>query len=397
MKMKNINRLLILAGSMFLLLKPFEGISQYVYSDANLQKQLDKARNDVYNEKFDEAVAKYAILVKNNDNKTVSAEYAYVLALSGCYEGAVMNIDKVFASGQVDKDVLFYTSQVLRLMEYDPIANLFWTFSYDKKLFAPSWISGQYRSFVEKYHYPASINTDGFGTALQRANKLAEHRQYFQSIVLFLELIDSYPDEYLPYIGLSALWENIGYRREAEKYLRKGIEKMGKDKFKIDPFGAYEKHLEKLKANNTNVPMALQQHQNNDVASNAMRSKRFTYYGISYINKAWAVNWKYGHYSSENTFFTIGLGYYNYEKTNTFSVDISFMGKAWGFFLGGLSLSGRLSGGEFGLGVGPSVGFAIPLPDGKSSIDILGNMNMYFQKANMSVGLSASIGYTRYF
>ena len=72
------------------------------------------------------------------------------------------------------------------------------------------------------------------------------------------------------------------------------------------------------------------------------------------------------------------------------------MGKAWGFFLGGVSLSGQLSGGEFGLGVGPSAGFAIPLPDGKSSIDILGSINVSVQ-GSLNVGASASIGYTRYF
>ena len=277
--MKNTNRILFIAGFVFLLVKPFDGVSQYVYDvyeNASLQWQLNQARNDVCNEKFGDAVARYAELVKENDNKTVSAEYAYALALAGCYDGAVMNLDKIIASGQVDKYVLFYTSQVLKLMEYDSIANLVWTFSYGKKSFAPSWISGQYRSFEEKYHYPATINTDDLGAALQRANKLAERKQYIQSMVLFLELTETYPNHYLPFIGLSALLENLGYNKEAEKYLRKGVEKMGKDKYKIDPFGAYEKHLEKLKANNTNVPMALQQHKNNDAASNALKSKSFT-------------------------------------------------------------------------------------------------------------------------
>ena len=148
----------------------------------------------------------------------MSAEYAYALALSGCYDGAIMNLDKIIASGQADKDVLFYISQVLKLMEYDTVANVFWT---QELSYPPSWISGQHQSFVEKYKRPASINTDNLGTTLQRAKKLADHRQYIQSMVLFLELIETYPDQYLPCVGLSALLENLGFKNAALDYLQK--------------------------------------------------------------------------------------------------------------------------------------------------------------------------------
>lgn len=126
--MKSNKIIILFVACTALLLLSLTSIAQGVYTDASLQKQLDEARRNVVNEQFVDAVTKYAALVKSNDNMTVSAEYAYALALSGCYDGAIMNLDKIFASGQVDKDVLFYTSQVLRLMEYDSIADLFWTF-----------------------------------------------------------------------------------------------------------------------------------------------------------------------------------------------------------------------------------------------------------------------------
>ena len=394
--MRDIIRKLLLLTIVILLFKPFEGMSQYVYSEANLQRQLNEARNNVFNEKFNDAVAKYAMLVKNSDNKTVSAEYAYALALSGCYDGAIMNLDKIIASGQADKDVLFYTSQVLKLMEYDSIADLFWSFSYSTKSFAPSWISGQYLSFVEKNHYPATINTDDLGTALQRANKLAEQHQCIQALVLFLELIEVYPDEYLPFIGLSALMENLGYKKEAAKYLRKGIEKMGTDKYKIDPNGVFDKHLETLRSSSDNSEKGFQTPKSEEI--NSWTSRSFTHYGVSYINKAWAICWKYGYYSSETSFFTIGYNFFEYDKTKTHMIHLS-CNSAFGksVFYGGIDLSAQLSGGKFGFGVGPCVGCAIPLPGRKSSIDIYGVVNMNFQGEMISLVTTASIGYTRYF
>lgn len=394
--MSSIIRKLLLLTIAILLFKPFEGMSQYVYSDAHLQKQLNEARNDVYNEKFSDAVTKYSVLVKSNDNKTVSAEYAYVLALTGCYDGAIMNLDKIFASGQVDKDVLFYTSQVLKLMEYDSIADLFWKYGIVNKSYPPCWISGQYLSFVEKYHYPATINTDDLGTALQRANKLADHRQYIQSMVLFLELIETYPDQYLPCIGLSALLENLGFKKTAIDYLQKGIEKMGskEDKFKIDPFGTYDKHLQELKTSDNADKVSLQAEK--PETTNSKKYKSFSYYGLSYINKTLALNWKYGIYWKDNSFFTFGFSYYNYNNTGTYSVDIASNGKFWNVCFAGINLSAQWSSDSFSFGIGPCFGLSIPISGGKSSFDLMGGINVYLP-AEISSTSYSSIGFTHYF
>lgn len=392
--MKTINKILLIAGFAFFLFRPIDGLTQYVYSDAKLQKQLDQARNDVYQEKFHEAIAKYAALVKSNDDKTVSVEYAYALALTGCYSGAIMNLDKVLASGQADKDVLFYTSQVLKLMEYDSVADVFWSYGKLNKAYPPSWISGRYKEFARKYRHAATINTDDLATALQRANKLAERHQIVQSLVLFLELIDFYPDEYLPYVGLSALWENLGCLKEAEKSLSTGIEKMGKNKYQIDPFGHYEKHLEALKACNGVESKVMQQPPSN--GSNGNNPKRFSYFGISYINKSWAFNWKYGLYVDANSSFSAGFGLFISDGIANYSADLSVMVKVGKVFLAGANISAQFSKEYFRFGLGPTLGFAIPLSNGKSSIDILSTLNIYMQK-EIQMGSSVSIGYTHYF
>lgn len=395
--MSDIIRKLLFLTIAILLFKPFEGMSQYVYSDAKLQKQLNEARNNVFNEKFNDAVVKYAVLVKNNDNNKVSAEYAYVLALSGCYDGAIIYLDKIIASGQVDKDVLFYTSQVLKLMEYDSIANLFWSFSSEKNSFAPGWISGQYLSFAEKYHYPATINTDDLGTALQRANELANHRQYVQSLVLYLELVETYPDQYLPLIGLSALLENIGFKKEAIEYLQKGIERMGnkEDRFKIDPYGAYDKHLEKLKSEVAEGhASSIQLTSMSSPSVQTTTRKSFVYTGLTYVNKSLAFNVMYGIYLDSSTNFSVNLSHSRIEDVKVFAGDLSLNLKLDKNEIIGATISTQYSNG-FDVGLGARAGLSFPISEGNSSFDILYNVYYYFR--NKETKNTLSFGFTHYF
>lgn len=392
--MKNINRIVLFASCTLLLIKPLTSSAQYVYQNESVQKCLDEARQHVYNEQFKEAVKKYTLLVKENDNKTVSAEYAYALALSECYEGAIMNLDKIFASGQVDKDVLFFTAQVLQLMAYDSVADLFWTFSYDKQYIAPGWISGQYQSFAKKYKRLASINTDDLGTALQRANKLADHKQYIQSMVLFLELIDTYPEQYLPCVGLSALFENLGLKKAAIAYLQKGIERVGgkKNLCKIDPFGAYEKHLNELIASNTKDNLSVQT-ENKTQSSNGKTKKGFTHYGLTYANKTLTLNAKYGVYWSNNSYISFGFGYSYYEDNTTYLADVSLCYS--NIIVVGIDVSARRTHGSYSFGIGPCAGLSIPI--GRTSIDLLSVLNMTQWQDNLMATLNTSAGITFYF
>lgn len=392
--MKNINQIILFIGCTLLLIKPLASTAQYVYTDASLQKQLDEVRRHVVNEQFTEAVKEYSFLVKSNNNKTVSAEYAYALALTGCYDGAIMNLDKIIASGQADKDVLFYISQVLKLMEYDTIAELFWSFSPQNNVYPPNWISSQYVTMVEKHKFKATVNTDDFGTALRRANKLADQQQYIQSIVLFLELIETYPDQYLPCIGLSALLENLGFKKTAAEFLQKGIERMGVDRQRIDPYGVYEQHLEKLKRETNDGSLSKLGKQGNPNPQVPQR-KQFIHTGLSYFNNAFAFNMMYGFYTSENTSFSINLGYTHFGEDSSVSGDLSFNFRWWQDEIIGLSLSSQYAGETVDFGAGGRVGWALPLSNGSSSIDFLINLNYYFTSGQMRK--TYSIGYTRYF
>ena len=395
--MRSIKWIIIITGCA-LLFNAIECTAQIVYSDASLQKQLGEARKNVNCEQFAEAIAKYANLVKNDDNKTVSSEYAYALALSGCYDGAVMNLDKILASNLADADVLFYISRVLRLMEYDTIANLFWNHADDSiSSDPPTWLSKRYLAFELKYRRPASINTGSFSSALQRANKLANQRQNIQAMVLFLELIETYSDQYLPYIGLSALMENMGFKQMAIKYLQKGIDVIGKDKQKIDPFWALDRHLEKLKSDvaaEKEQMSSLQQTSVKVPRTQEKATRSFLYTGLTYVNKSLAFSVMYGLYTSPTTNFSLNLGYSRYEKVKTIVGDASFNLKVFKHELIGATISTKYSDG-FDVGVGARAGFSFPISNGNSSFDILYNVYYYFKGKEKRNTLS--VGFTHYF
>lgn len=397
MMMRSIKWIVLIAEFVLLLFNTVESTAQNVYSDASLQKQLDEARRNICYEHFSDAITKYAELVKSNDNKTVSEEYAYALALSGCYDGAIMNLDKVLSSSLVDANALFYVSRVLRLMEHDTIADLFWDISSENNTNIPNWLSKKFLTLELKYRRPASINTNGFGPALQRANRLANQQQNIQAMVLFLELVETYPDQYLPYIGLSALMENMGFKQKAIEYLQKGIDIIGKDKQAIDPFWTMDRHLEKLKSEVTETKEQNPSNPQTGIKGTDAQSKQrksFIYSGLTYVNKSFAFNIMYGIYTGPTTNFSVSLGYSKFENVKSFVGDASINLKVFKDELIGATISTQYTDG-FDIGVGARAGFSIPFSGGKSSFDVLYNVYYYFR--NKETRNTLSIGFTRYF
>ena len=364
--------------------------SQVVYSDSSKENMLESARTAVLHERFGNAVKEYSGLVKKDDNKTVSAEYAFALALSGCYDGAIMNLDKIITSSKANKETLFYISQVLKLMEYDKVADVFWTIEVSEP---PVWLSGKYKALVEKYKNAATINADNLPVALQRANKLVAQQQYIQSIVLYEELMETYPNEYLPYIGASALWESLGYKTIAADYLQKGLNTMGKDKAKYDSDGIYQKHLSKLKEDNKKEYMAFRPQKLKYMGNRP--SKNMAYFGLSYMNKTLALNARYGYRTSNNTNASVDVGFTKFDGSKMFTTDLSFNGTLDRIFVVGVGLSAQFSGGEFDGGAGLRAGWSLPLSNVKSSVDIL--LSDYYMIKNKNFRFTLSIGYTCYF
>lgn len=170
---------------------------------------------------------------------------------------------------------------------------------------------------------------------------------------------------------------------------------MGKEKLKIDPLGAYDKHLEKLKSENAiehNSSILLAN--SKDVSVQADTRKSFIYTGLSYVNKSLAFNVMYGIYTSPTTNFSVNLGYSRFDDVSTLVGDVSINLKIDKYELIGATISTQYSNG-FDVGLGARVGWSIPISGGNSSFDILYNVYYYFRNKEMRTTLS--VGFTRYF
>ena len=83
------------------------GLFLFVLTDSFSQNKesLPVARNFVINEQIAQAVTCYVQLVNEDaTNSALLAEYAYILALSGVYEGALMNLDRARLFGTLSAE-----------------------------------------------------------------------------------------------------------------------------------------------------------------------------------------------------------------------------------------------------------------------------------------------------
>lgn len=355
-----------------------------------MDARLAYAREEVLNEHFNEAVVRYARVLQTDENKTVCSEYAFALALSGCYDGAIMYLDKVMVSSKANVTTLFYISQVLKLMNYDNLADVFWTPYVSNP---PQWLANDYVNLVGKYKRVVSINTDNLGKAMTRANNLITQNQYMQAVVLYEELIESYPKEYLPYIGASAMWESLGYKKRAADYLQRGLDVMGDEKSEIDPDGVYQNHLNALKADNSMEYKSFRKQKLKYLGRKPARN--LVYLGMTYMNKTLIMNARYGFRTGNNTNVMLDLGYSKAKESKLVSSDLSFNAILQQIVVLGAGFTVQRSNGEFDNGAGLRAGVSIPLPIGMSSLDAM--LSNYYMFKSKSMRYTLSIGYTCYF
>ena len=347
-----------------------------LYSQNN--NTLKEARNYVASQQFDHAVNTYSYLVtKNVDgkfryryaNNTLLLEYAYALALNGVYDGALMCLDQAILIGRND-DMNFYIAQVLSLMDYGDLAKLFWQ-KNDSEI--PSWISLVYNSFIDRYKRQPVINQDEFSEAFKRANSLAANEAYIQSIILFQEIIDNYPQLHLPYIGYSAIWEKLGMNSKAIELLQKGISLMDKEKDKDkEAISTYEKHLKELinsKSKNNTVMFP----------KSTIPNQWMVYFGGMYTPSFTNFNTRFGVYTRKafNFSFDFGVSYF-YEGSTSLSIGTSFY-KTWKVFVLGLGMNHMVGLGDYddySLRLSPTFGFTIMGKRGKSSFDLMFNAQL---------------------
>lgn len=365
---------------MFYGLKPKTAVVQL----ANIRKQLLAGQREAAIQRYSSLISQYQSL--RNAGKGVDgellAEYAYTLALNKMYDGALLNIDR--ARALQAKHVDFYTAQILSLMDYPDMAEIF-----AKGAEEPEWLMAVYRKWSEEYKSTPVLNGEEYSTALQRANELAAKKQSIQAIVIMRELEDNYPDVFLTYICSSAVWETLGYEEMAVKQLEKGLSCMKPGDTSEENKKNYEAHLEWLKIRIEKKKSTFY-----------MLKKRYEpefmiYAGGTVAKSTFTINSRLGFYTNNRVSASINIGISRI-SSETYG-NIGFSGyKTWGIFMAGLGVNEQFGGGNNVFSLAPSVGLSFLNKSQTSSFDIMLNCYIPF-KSGGSVAYGISIGKTFYF
>lgn len=355
---------------------------------------LKMCRDSVVAERFDAAIGGYASLIdraqaertgsKGTDPELI-AEYAYALALGGAYDGALVSIDRARALKAPSAD--FYTAQILVLMSYPDLAAQFWNNAPDRSI-PPAWLAEHYKDLAEKYKRTPAVNSDELGTAFQRANALAANKQYTQSIVLFQEMTDNYPDIYLPHVGYSTVWEKLGRYEKAAAELKTGIEHM--DSVSYQNKYVFEKHLRGL---------------HDQIAQGDARSgfkklldryepSFMLYAGGSIGKESFALNSRLGFYTNNRISASVNLGYSRFSGANALNIGVSAY-KTINILVFGLGINEQISENSI-FSIAPAAGLSFLNKKGNASYDILFNLFVPVKKSN-PLSYSLSFGRTFYF
>lgn len=202
--------------------------SSTLYSQNNNLKITD-ARKELLNGHLEISVDIYSRLVMSDlTNMNLLAEYSYALALSGTFDCALMNLDRVRMMDAKSSVNSFFASLTFSLMGYDDLAKMF--LDNVSKSNTPKWISSEdYLKFLVRYAQGPLLNRDSYPIALKRVSYLAASGLYLQSAALYEEIIRTYPSEYLPRIGYSVVLEKLGFYQMAIDQLEMALAIIGDD------------------------------------------------------------------------------------------------------------------------------------------------------------------------
>lgn len=207
------------------------------------------ARSLIVSEKIYEAIMLYANLVQNDStNSLLRSEYAYSLALAGIYDAALRQLDILRTNGAGSAETNFFFAQVLLLINNTKLANQYWPESEKGKI--PLWIDSKHQFLLDKYKLDNNANRLSAMEAAEnfkQANHLAAMGSHFQSIGLFSEITNQFPEEYLPYVGYSIVLEQAGFYKESIKNTEKALTLIRNDKSQLQTTQQLEKRLVGLK------------------------------------------------------------------------------------------------------------------------------------------------------
>jgi len=359
---------------------------------------LLKAQNYILTENIKEAISAYGKLIKADlANPVVLAEDAYALALSGIYDAALMRLDQCRNMGTISSEINFFTAQIFALMGYNDLAGEFWKPSAENSV--PDWISAKSSMLLQKYKSKMPVTTTRTREQLianfKHANELASQTQYYQSIALFHDIINIYPNEYLPYVGYSITLEKTGALEKSAQTIEKAILLIGNSAEGQANKQFLEKRLASIKQNMAILPPYTAPEMPVLKAPVATGPQVMAYAGGMVAPYSTNINGRIGYFVSGTSNASLDFGVWKNAEYTASNVGLSIYNRQKSFVSGaGLAMNSANGNSAFSFKI--SVGVSKMNKAHTSSFDVFLDMNKGFKKDALTT-FCFSIGTSKYF
>jgi hypothetical protein len=266
---------------------------------------LETARALVITGNFDDAALAYARLVATDSTDAViNAEFAYVLALEGLYDAALIRLDRIRLT-HTDPEADYFAHEVITLMGYDRLADEVVQGT------SPAWILQKGPEFREKFRRAAAdaVNTpEMLNERFRQANRLTARNAVLRSLVSFEDLIRQAPEEYLLYAGYSIALEKAGKPGLAAGALERGLVLLKQQPGQENNVAILEKRLATLKQSGT-AGMKSPIGNPGAAASGETFSPRMMAYAGGFASSQYiSVNGRVGSFFSRTSYATFDFG-----------------------------------------------------------------------------------------
>lgn len=357
-----------------------------------------KARNFILNENFNDAILLYSkLLEKDTLNPELLAEDAYLLALAGIYDAALMRIDRYWSMGSNTADANYFAAQTFALMGFDDLAAEFWKPS--DKIRTPTWIETKSLLFLQKYkrniqNKPPLKRTELIAD-FKRANELAAKNSYFRSIALFREISMYYPNEYLPYVGYSISLEKTGAYKKSAESVEKALSLIGNKTDDITKKQFLEQRLTTVKKK---MPTGSDYPLPGMVQSSMLEEyqpQMMAYAGGMIGKSLTSINCRVGYFVSGSGNASLDFGVTSNSKNVNSILGISFY-EHQKIFVSGAGLQMYSGQGKSSFVGKISIGISLMNKKKSSSFDVFLDANKGFEKDAVTV-FNLSIGTSFYF
>lgn len=353
-------------------------------ADKSDEISLDKARLAVLNEELDRAIYIYGILIdrqkeERSQGKQVSneilAEYAYVLALSGAQEAALVNIDLALNLKVPSKTIYFYVGSILGIVGFAEYAEPFREAGKE-----PQWLDGKGKELNDRYRSPALLSIEKTDETIKHISACTRDSRYIEALCFASCLTHINPSLQAAWLLQSAVFEKLGCFTYAFQSFEKGLGLCGNREMP-----GMEKQLSYLRKKSEKSGNRL----------NEWQLGSMVYGGLTYSNKTTSINARYGIYSGPfSVSLNMNVGIPSHGDASYY-IGLSSYYNIRKFFTGlglGLQKSGKSSTFTFS----PTVGLSLINKRRTSSFDI----SIYYSipcKSGVDSTVGITIGKTFYF